>query len=184
MDQPQNQSPEPKKKSRKWLWILGGIIVVIIIIVAASGGNNEPTKVGETNMVSSNTNQQTEFAVGDKIKIDDYTMTVNKVERNWQSPADYDKPESGKEYVLVEVTITNEGSSSISYNTFDFKMQDSDGVQKTETYTMSTNKLNSGDLAPGGKITGNLTYDVPTGATGLKLLFTPTFWGKTVTVNL
>lgn len=182
MDQ-QPQQPEPKKKSRKWLWILGGVIILIIII-AVAGGNGEPTKVGETNTASSNTNQQTEYAVGDKIKIDDYTMTVNKIERNWQSPADYDKPEAGKEYVLAEVTITNEGKSSIPYNTFDFKMQDSDGVQKTETYTMATSKLNSGDLAPGGKVTGNLVYDAVKDATGLKLLFSPTFWGKTVMVKI
>ena len=50
--------------------------------------------------------------------------------------------------------------------------------------TDTENKLNSGDLAPGGKVTGNLVYDVPQDATGLKLLFNPTFWGKTVTVNL
>lgn len=183
MDQQNQSQSQPKKKRRKWPWILGGI-VVLIIIIAIAGGNGEPKKVGETNSANSNANQQSEFAVGDTVKINDYTMTVNKVQRNWQSPADYDKPESGKEYVFVEVTITNEGKNSISYNTFDFKMQDSNGVQKTETYTMSTNKLNSGDLAPGGKITGNLVYDVPTGATGLKLLFTPMFWGKTVTINL
>lgn len=183
MDQTQSQQPEPKKKkSRKWLWILGGVIVLIIII-AVAGGKNEPTKVGETNQAS-NVNQPTEYKVGDVVKIDDYTMAVNKIERNWRSPAEYDKPESGKEYVLVEVTITNEGKKSISYNTFDFKIQDSNGVQKTEAFTMATNKLNSGDLAPGGKITGNLVYDVPTGATGLKLLFSPTFWGETVTVKL
>ncbi len=178
-----NQQPEPKKKSRKWLWILGGI-VVLIIIIAVSGGNGEPTKVGETNTAGANTNQQTEYAVNDIIKIDDYTMTVNKVERNWQSPADYDTPESGKEYVLVEVTITNEGTDSVPYNTYDFKMQDNNGVQKTEAFTMVENSLSSGDLASGGKITGNLVYDVPLDATGLKLLFSPTFWGKTVTVNL
>ncbi|MFA5030369.1 MAG: DUF4352 domain-containing protein [Patescibacteria group bacterium] len=179
----QTQQPVPKKKSHKWLWILGGI-VILIIIIAVAGGNGEPKKVGETNTASSNTNQQTEYAVGDTVKISDYTMTINKIERKWQSPANYDKPESGREYVLAEVTITNEGKSSISYNTFDFKMQDSNGVQKTEAYTMATNKLNSGDLAPGGKITGNLVYDVPLDATGLKLLFNPTFWGKTVTVKL
>ncbi len=140
--------------------------------------------ITETNTASENTNQQTEYAVGDTIKISDYTMTVNKVERNWQSPADYDTPESGKEYVLAEVTITNEGQSSISYNTFDFKMQDSDGVQKSEAITMSDNKLNSGDLAPAGKVTGNLVFEVPKDDAGLKLLYSPTFWGKTVTVNL
>lgn len=183
MDQAQAPQPVQKKKRRKWPWILLGIVILIIIIAAASNGN-EPKKVGETNTTNTNTAQQSEYAVKDKIKLNDYTMTVNKVDRNWQSPASYDKPEAGREYVLVEVTITNEGKSSISYNTFDFKMQDNNGVQKTEAYTMATNKLDSGDLAPGGKITGNLVYDVPTGATGLKLLFNPTFWGKTVTVNL
>ncbi len=183
MDNQPLQEQKPKKKSRKVLWIVLGVIVLLIIIgVASSGGNSTPTKVGETNTNTVSTS--TQYKVGDVIKIGDYTLTVNKATRNWQSPADYDKPEAGKEYVLVEVTITNEGKSSASYNTFDFKMQDSNGVQKTETFTMADNKLNSGSLAAGGKITGNLVYDVPQDDAGLKLLFNPTFWSQGVVINL
>ncbi len=169
MDNQPLQEQKPKKKSRKVLWIVLGVIVLLIIIgVASSGGNSTPTKVGETNTNTVSTS--TQYKVGDVIKIGDYTLTVNKATRNWQSPADYDKPEAGKEYVLVEVTITNEGKSSASYN--------------TETFTMADNKLNSGSLAAGGKITGNLVYDVPQDDAGLKLLFNPTFWSQGVVINL
>ena len=140
---------QPKKKSHKGLWITVGIIAFLIVVVAVAG-NSGPKKVGETNSTTNTTAATTEFTANDVIQLDDYQLKIDKIERNWIPNNDYDRPESGKEYVLVSVTITNTGKSSISYNTYDFKLQDSNGVQKSEAFTTAENKLNSGDLAQGG----------------------------------
>ncbi len=51
---------------------------------------------------------------------------------------------------------------------------------------LSEGKLNSGSLAPGGKVMGKLTYEVPKDDAGLKLLYQSFsfFDNKTVTFNL
>ena len=53
-----NQQPELKKKSRKWLWILGGIII-LIIIVAVSGGNDSGTTTNTSRQNNSVSSEQT-----------------------------------------------------------------------------------------------------------------------------
>lgn len=95
--------------------------------------------------------------------------------------------ESGKEFVIVTVQITNNSDSTLDYNTFEFKMQDSNGVQQNEAITaLSEGKLNSGSLAKGGKVTGKLAYEVPKDDAGLKLLYQnfSFFDNKAITFNL
>lgn len=113
---------QPKKKSRKGLWITLGIVAFLIIVIAAAA-NSGPKKVGQTNGTSNTSSSTTEFSANDVIQLNDYQLKIDKVQRNWLPDNNYDRPESGKEYVLVTVTITNTGKSSIPYNTFDFKLQ-------------------------------------------------------------
>ncbi len=174
---------QPKKKSRKGLWITLGIVAFLIVVIAAAG-NSEPKKVGITNGTNTTTNSSTEFTANDVIQLNDYQLKIDKVERNWLPNNGYDRPESGKEYVLIAVTITNTGKNSIPYNTYDFKLQDSNGVQKSEAFTTAENKLNSGDLAANGKVSGNLAFEAPLGDTGLKLIFNPTLLGKDAIIKL
>ncbi len=118
--------------------------------------------------------------------IDDQTLTVTKVERSYSSGNQYVKPSTGNEYVVVTVQIQNDGTDQVSFNTFDFQIQDTNGVLKSEAFiTGLENQLSSGNLAPGGKVTGRLGYEVPKGDANLKLVFKPSFWtNKSVTVKL
>lgn len=177
---------------RNWLAkhkIVTGIfafILVVIVIGAVSGGKGNNTSTTTNN--SPQTQKvvtKSEYAVNEPVTIDKQTLTVIKVTRNYSSGNEFDKPESGKEFVLVEVKLENNGSSAVSYNTFDFQIQDSNGVLKDETFALAENRLNSGNLAPSGKVTGNLIYQVSAGDAGIKLIFKPSFWSsKTVTIKL
>ncbi len=161
------------------------VIIVLGIIGSASGGNKSITvSPAGTGTVAT---EKTEFNVGEAITTDNRTLTVNSVERNYSTGNQFAQPESGNEFVVVSVTIVNNSKDSMSYNSFDFKLQDSSGVQKTESFmALSDGKLNSGSLAAGGKVTGKLAYEVPAGDAGLKLLFSniSLFSNKTITVNL
>lgn len=96
-------------------------------------------------------------------------------------------PGSGNEYVKVQVTIQNNSKGEASYNTFDWKLQDSKGVIKdvsSVAYSVD-GALNSGQLAPGGKVVGFLVFEVPTGDSGLTLRYEPAFWSdKKVEIKL
>ena len=185
-----NKQPKAWYK-RFWVWVL--IIIALIVIGSIASGNKNETATTNTGDTNSSTPaptpaaEKTEFAVGETATFDNKSITVKEVQRNYQTGNQFAQPESGKEFVLVTVDIANNGSSAMDYNTSEFKLQDSNGVQQSESFTaLSEGKLNSGSLAPGGKVTGKLAYEVPKDDTGLKLIYQSFsfFNNKTVTFNL
>lgn len=186
-----------KTKSEKpfykkdWFWI------VIVIIIAVGGQSKQAEKVGENKNPESNGSSQiqnsekkkeekTEFKVGDIIAFDGKELTVEKVDRNWNSGNAYMKPKDGKEYVKVSVKIENKSETDMKYNVFEFKAEDSNGAAESadwQTYSLP-DSLGSGDLAKGGKKSGSMIFEVPAGSS-LKLHYQPSFWSnKKVIVNL
>lgn len=94
------------------------------------------------------------LSVGGVVDLDDgLSVCVQSVQPGLKN---YD----GSEIVGVAVTYTNNGSSEASFNVFDWKAQDAQGAQRnTAYYSESENELNSGTLAPGGTVTGNVYFD-------------------------
>jgi hypothetical protein len=119
-------------------------------------------------------------------QMSDRTFTVNDVQRNYVSPNQFTKPQSGMEFVRTNLTITNTSDRQISFNPNDFKLQDANGVQRTYRVDSSmATPLNSGNLAQNGTVTGNVLFETQQDATPLKLIYKPNaFKSETVTVNL
>lgn len=162
---------------KKILIGIGVLFVVIVIIGMASGGSStEPTKVGENKSGNSQSQeQQKEYKVGDVVKLGEREFVVNSVRRS--GPFNYNTPDAGKEYVIVNVTIRNLGKDEVSYNPYDFKMQDANGAQESTTFATLDDSLNSGTLAPNGKVSGSMPFEVLQD-TNAKLIFQPTFWSE------
>lgn len=145
-------------------------------------GNSNANSAEESSSTSSESNSdeqaQTTFSVGEAISFDNKTVTVTSVERNWNSGNPYVTPDSGNEYVKTQVEIKNNSDNQVSYNTFDWKVQDSNGVIKDvdSTAFMVDGGLNSGELAPNGVVSGFLVFQVPAGDAGLTLQYNPSFW--------
>lgn len=60
----------------------------------------------------------------------------------------------------ITVTYANNGSKELSFNSFDWKAEDANGAQRSNTYySESDNELNSGTLAAGGTVTGDVYFD-------------------------
>lgn len=160
---------------KKILIGIGVLFVVIIILGMASGSSkSEPTKVGQNNdNISTVQEQQKEYKVADVVKLGDREFVVNSVRR--ANALGYSTPKAGKEFVVVNVTIRNLGTDEVSYNPFDFKMQDANGAQESSAFASLDDSLSSGTLAPNGKVTGSMPFEVPEG-TDAKLIFQPSFW--------
>lgn len=156
-----------------WVWL---IIVIVLIGAGGAAGNKDNTATNSgSNSNATNTKkaeEKTEFKVGETASFDNKSLTVTEVQRNYDTGNQFARPEAGKEFVIVTVNITNNSDKTLDYNTFEFKVQDSNGVQQNEAITaLSEGKLNSGSLAAGGKVTGKLAYEVPKDDAGLKLLY-------------
>lgn len=91
------------------------------------------------------------LAVGQGVAFDSgLTVAVVGVQRGLTK---YD----GSPVTCITVTYTNSGDGTESFNVFDWKGEDANGVQRSSTFVSdSTNELHSGSLAPGGTVTGNV----------------------------
>lgn len=152
-------------------------IIILIIIIAISGGNNSENKKQE--------NTKTEYNIGEEAILNDGAITVTNVEKSKGN--EWDKPQTGKEYVIVSVTIENKGKENLSYNPFDFEMQNSQGQRESTVISIINNdtELKSGELIAGGKVSGTIIFEQPEGDNGLMLIYKNNVWSsKEVKIKL
>ncbi|WP_316570224.1 DUF4352 domain-containing protein [Neobacillus sp. YIM B06451] len=175
---------------------IGALLTVLLALLSVSGcGELEetPEKVSQAaeGESSEKKEQVTEekveevFSVGEQVKLGDNILTVSKVDKS--NGSDFDKPKAGHEFIIVTVEINNAGDRNISYNPFDFKMANSQGqiVDQAFTTVDSDTSLQSGELAPGGKVSGTISFEQPANDQGLQLHYTPGFWSdSTIKINL
>ena len=180
-----------KKTTRKGMSVtgivLGGIaalvnlIVIILFLVSlAAVGTIVATGIATGIAKSSDSSAEivNNFKVGDVISFDSKKINVSTPERNWNSGNQFITPDSGNEFIKIQVTIENDSNNEVAYNTFDWKLQDSKGVIKDiSSATYGTDgALNSGELAPSGKVSGFLIFEVASGDNNLTLRYEPSFW--------
>ena len=112
------------------------------------------------------------YAIGQAANVDGCEMTVTNVEKS--TGGEYDKPQSdANEFVIVTVSIANKGKKNLPYNPFYFKMQNSQGQITDTTFTTvaQSTALNSGELAPGGTVSGTVVFEQPKDDAGLVLQY-------------
>ena len=168
---------EKKPWYKKWYIILIIVIVALAAIGSQANKNNSSSSNNSTSSSSSSSSSNKEsdvkesYKVGEEITFDKHTLKVNDIKKS--AGSEYDKAKEGQEFVIVNVTITNNGDEKISYNPFDFKMQNSQGNITNHTFTTVNNdtSLNSGELAPGGKVSGTIAFEEPKDDKELVLIF-------------
>lgn len=190
---PSNQPKLPRKKDKGILITIGAIVLVVIMIAAANGGNkstpisaNKPTantvSQAQSTQESSETQTPTQtptptpqqditYNINQAAMIKGVEMTVTKVEKS--NGSQYNRPKSGKEFVIVSVKIKNTSVENLSYNPFYFKMQNSKGQLEDETFsTVNTDTaLQSGELIKDGEVEGTIVYEELINDSGLILQY-------------
>jgi len=181
-----SEIPAPKKKKGlpKGCLIVLIVFVVLVVIVAALGGRKSGssaagsgevstgTSKSTTSMASASSSKKTEYGINDTATYKDVELTVTAVEHS--AGGEYDKPKDGNEFIIVTVQYKNIGNDRISYNPYDFELQNSQGQINAPTFTTTNTDtaLNSGDLAAGGTVSGTIAFEAPVGDAGLKLNYT------------
>lgn len=171
-----------------WVWVIAVIGFFTIGNVlnpsddkAASRSNHTTHKTATTknatNHKSSN-DQDKIFEVGQTATLDNATLTVNTVKTSDSFNAGISTPKQGNQFYTVNVTIKNTGNKKIHYNPFDFKVN-SNGNQTdfTEIDTDDHERLESGELAAGGSVTGSLTGQAKKDGS-VQLVYTPSFFSE------
>lgn len=193
---PQQGYPQPRKKRRGCLIaaLVATALAIVVLASCVSGLNNlasgpEVTPAsggGNPSTPQNSPTAPTTYAVGQPIQIGDVVMTVNS-SQEFTPDNEFEKPNSGRIYYSVNLTLENKGSTPVSYNAYDYKIEDADGVQTDQAFVTSVeNAMSSGSLAPGGKLNGvNVVYEVPVEKKELKFIAEPSPWSnKQVKVKL
>jgi hypothetical protein len=123
----------------------------------ASGSDSaEPAAAADQSQEAETAPEQdfSHLAIGQAATYDNgLTVVVNEVERGLVSYDDSIK-------VRVNVTYTNNGDKKQSFGSWDWDGEDANGAQRsTSYYSEAVDELNSGSLAPGGTVSGNLYFD-------------------------
>ena len=99
--------------------------------------------------------QSQDLALGTSITLENgLSVSVDSVDT---SLTKYD----GSPITAVTVTYTNGGSEEASFNVYDWKAQDTQGAQRSQTFYSGDDvvSLGSGTLAPGGTVTGAVCFE-------------------------
>lgn len=98
----------------------------------------------------------------------------------------YSQPDTGMRFVVVFVRFDNRSAAAQDFNPFDFVLQDSVGVRRNRTFTLSgrNDALVSGQLAPGGFVTGSIIFQAPMGDQALRLIYDRGYSNGQFTWNL
>ncbi len=144
------------------------VLVCAFVLLGLTGCVSDSESGGVTD---TNGTKKTSFNVNETAVFENVHYTVTNVE--YSNGDEFDTPANGKNYVIVTLKIENKSEEKISYNTYDWKMVNSQGQEDDETITTINNEtsLNSGDLAAGGTKTGTLVYEESKDETSLKLLY-------------
>jgi len=167
---------------RVWFWVLA--VIVVIIFGSMSGSGDKAKKVSDDSakkVSDSSTNKSessssvapatnTTFKVGETAEYKGVQFKVNKVDFTNGDP-DVDTLDTGKQYVVVNITIMNNGDEKYDYNPLDFKLDDNGNQTDMSEFTTSVqDELHSGTLAKGASVTGNLVGQANT-SDKLKLIY-------------
>lgn len=167
--------PNCRKKQGIKLWqiILIGIVIIVVIGAVAGGGSDEATSneqdVKKETKTQEKQEEKKEFTQNETVTFKNIDFTVTNVEKTTGS--EYDTAKEGYEYVIVSIKIENKSEEKISYNPYDWKMENSNGQEEEITFTTidSDTALSSGNLNAGGIVEGTLAFEQPQGDGGLKL---------------
>lgn len=165
------------------LFMLSGIIIWVLILVAAAntetpdytynGSNSSLTSGEEAKIVSG--------SLSEAVEVDNMELTASNLVRGFTPKSEFYEPSAGKEFISVNVALKNTGTESESFSSFDFKVRDSAGVEQNDAYVGEVDgQLESGSLAGGGSVSGVIVFEVPTGDTGLVLVYKPSYFSNEV----
>lgn len=164
------------------------LVLVALTIIGGAAGGGGANKVGENGQANNNAPAQTEYKVGDKVQLGEVILTINSVTPS--QGAQFTKPQEGNQFLNINITLENTGKNQefIATSGQMFILDPSNNqyqVAITDKSLENPSGGMDGNLLPSSKKTGNVGFEVPKGATGLKLKYTPSFWNdKSITVVL
>lgn len=169
---------------------------MIIIIAAASGGSSseDNSTTGSNNSSSKAGSTETIYTLTDEAPAGDLTFIVNSATKKTSVGSGYFvKTSQSGTYLIVNATVTNKGTETITIDSSFFTLTDGQGREyssSSEGQTALSTSNGSIDfflkqVQPSLSATGEVVFEIPKDATDLKLNVKPgLFSSKKAIINI
>ncbi len=173
------------------VFMIGSILFWTLVIVAGSNSeNNGSSGRNGSSLVTSDDNRvdsqqdDIEIAPGQPATIENVKMVLSNV-KYATSLGEYDEADAGKTYVTADVALENVGTETEPYNVFDFRIQTPSGQVLDGAFASLENPLSSGDLVKGGKVAGQIVFEVPIEDGATYIIWKPSYFsGKRAVIAI
>lgn len=161
---------------RKMLYLV--LVVMMTVAVAACGEVSTPEKtVPNGDPEEQKPPQQEIFAVGDRVSLGDFFITVKKA--YLYAGSEWNKPAEGEKWVVVDVELENGSNESESISSLlMFSLFDSDSYECDIAINIDARGSLDGEIGAGRKMAGELTFSVPEDQTSFEFIFEPNVFGQ------
>lgn len=162
--------------------ILGviGVIILFAIISAIGGSGNKGSSTQTTTTTSTNTTKPAPAMakIGEAVTDKDLSFTVSEIKTASSVGNSYTKKEAQGIFTIVTVKIANNTKETKTIDSSAFQIVDSQGRKFDRSIEGQTAKgMSQGQVdlflqqvQPSLSVTGDVVFDIPKDATGLKLL--------------
>ncbi|MEA2573254.1 MAG: hypothetical protein QOH93_552 [Chloroflexia bacterium] len=143
-----------------------------------------PTPEDSGNVPTPEGNAGPAMAVGETGTSDGLDITVNSFRRTSSGLL---SPSAGHEYLIVNITASNSTKDDkVVSSLLNFSVKDNGGEGESfnQSFTAGLETSLDGDVAAGKELTGEIAYEIPTGASDLVLIFDPILGGDQLRWNL
>jgi hypothetical protein len=178
-------------RSRADSWTLIAVVLLVVGALLACKKKKEETAPVATNETTAAPTATTPpplpdklYKLGEAAKANDYTLSVDNVQeckRKWSAP------KKGNIFLGVDATVESLGEKQFMASPTHAKVIDSQSLTYNSLgYASTTNcdpTFKFTQLAKGEKAKGWLIFEVPKGASGLKLSYNPISFGAPQTVK-
>jgi hypothetical protein len=125
------------------------------------------------------------YGVGDRVRLgDEEFFGVTDVDPNVKGDG-FLKPDDGMKWVSALVEIEGINPDGATYNPFYFTVRDGEGFEyDVSIFGKEPSLQSSNELQPGQKVKGWVTFEVPTDAKGLTLIYSAGPFGEPVEIAL
>lgn len=146
------------------------VFIVLALFMTGCQVEKQPTKIGDIGVGDQPSNEETPqipheviYEVGDIISINDAVLLV----LGWDQPpgGDFNPPEDGKKYLVVDLMIANQGDRSFNSSpVFQMTLKDPSGQKYNingKANIASGSNTPNGEVNPGEVIRGKVGFHVP-----------------------
>jgi hypothetical protein len=161
--------------------------LILLILVTACSSTNPPQDTAQSTPTSTQSTShnpsaapvpKTAYDMGEVVSVKDKNLSLQfKVNGIREHPGKgVIKPSSGNKWIVVSTTIANKGQEAKTFSVVSFELMD--GQNNPYEVALLAGALEdvkspTGSIKPGDERRGEVAFEVPESAQGLKLLFQP-----------